>query len=81
MSKPAFVPGSTITALPAASIAVLAASGLAPMIVERSSLPVNGVPAVSFAVAVNVIGTPCGEPALVWSNCSAAGAAVRTVKA
>ena len=79
VSAPAFVPGSTIVALPAASIVAALVAGLAPPIVYRSGLPVNAVPDVSFAVATNTIGVRWGAPALVLSNCSAAGRALRTV--
>ena len=72
------MPGSVTVALPSAPMTALCVPGLAPLIAETSRLPVNGLSAVSLAVTVNVIGTPCGAPALVWSNCSAAGSAVRT---
>ena len=77
VSAPAFVTGSSFVAVPSAPIVADCVRELAPLIAEISCLPVNGLSAVSFAVTLNVIGTPCGEARASGRTAARPGGAVR----
>ena len=81
VSGPRLAPGSTSTALPAASVTACCVAGFAPATEKRTVRPASGAPAASRAVAVNAIGTPCGPAARGGVSWNPAGAALRTLSA